>query len=96
MSVADYIRIAAVGVPLASATTYGLDQAGLRPAVNGEVYKVEERLNQKIETQGLQQERQRLIDRKKDGVISEFERGILFGLCRVLHVPPLQCDKEDG
>lgn len=92
MRFADLLKTVAIGIPVASAAMWGLDQLRLRPVVTLEL----DRLGTKIEQQGLYMERQRLIDRKKDGTISEYERGILFGICRALKIQIVTCDKEDG
>lgn len=85
--------IVAGAVPFIGATWYGLDATGYRWATKNEVQAV----RMEIAMQGVNETRQRLIDRKKDGVISDYEKGILAGICaaQVPPIPPAKCDKED-
>lgn len=81
----DIAKRVTIIVPISAMTLTALDYLHLRPVVTGE-----------LDRRLINMERQRLIDRKKDGTASEFEKGILFGICKTLAIPVGKCDLEDG
>lgn len=71
-------------IPVATGAWYIMDQSGVRPATKNE-------LNQ----QGRYLTRQRLLDRLEDGNITEFQRGVLHGLCFSMNIKQQDCEKRD-
>lgn len=60
------------------------DVTGYRPAWKWE-----------LRDQGLFMTRQRLLDRIEDGTITDFQRGVLSGLCTALSIKQADCEKRD-
>jgi hypothetical protein len=76
--------VTALVVPVAAGAWYLADATGIRPATKNE-----------LRDQGFYMTRQRLIDRIEDGTVTEFQRGVLSGLCRALEIKQADCEKRD-
>lgn len=46
------------------------------------------------EIDNLYNKRDRLLDRIEDGIITDYQRGILSGLCTALDIPQAECENR--
>lgn len=66
---------------------YGANQAGFMPVTQNTFDKA-------ITTERLYQKRDRLLDRVEDKTITDYQRGILSGLCLALGIAVDDCEKR--
>lgn len=71
-------------VPIAVGVWHFADVTGYRPA-----FKYE------LDRQGLYLTRNQLLVLKEDGKLSEYERGILHGICYSLQIKDAECETKD-
>lgn len=76
--------IAGVAAILVPGAFYTIDKIGWTPVTQNQ-----------LRLEGFYQKRDRLLDRVEDKTITEFQRGVLYGLCAAMGIKSSECEKRD-
>lgn len=83
MSLLETVRdkvIAGVAALLVTGSAYVANENGLMPVTE-----------KRLKIEGFYQKRDRLLDRVEDGTITDYQRGVLSGLCLALNIAQADC-----